>query len=121
MKKLDQNLVILGCIIVFLNSLMLRWPLFSLLSLILLPLLAPTLTKQTDKNYFAKLFYIVILVFLWLPFSALSFSLERLNQVALSLSLSAWIFTYRQLILGIGSMLFLVLYYLALRSFLGFI
>ena len=121
MKKLDQNLVILGCIIVFLNSLMLRWPLFSLLSLILLPLLAPTLTKQTDKNYFAKLFYIVILVFLWLPFSALSFSLERLNQVALSLSLSAWIFTYRQLILGIGSMLFLVLYYLALRSFLGIV
>ncbi len=120
MKKLDQNLVILGCIIVFLNSLMLRWPLFSLLSLILLPLLAPTLTKQTDKNYFAKLFYIVILVFLWLPFSALSFSLERLNQVALSLSLSAWIFTYRQLILGIGSMLFLVLYYLALRSFFFF-
>ena len=100
---------------------MLRWPLFSLLSLILLPLLAPTLTKQTDKNYFAKLFYIVILVFLWLPFSALSFSLERLNQVALSLSLSAWIFTYRQLILGIGSMLFLVLYYLALRSFLGIV
>ena len=121
MKKLDQNLVILGCIIVFLNSLMLRWPLFSLLSLILLPLLAPTLTKQTDKNYFAKLFYIVILVFLWLPFSALSFSLERLNQVALSLSLSAWIFTYRQLILGIGSMLFLVLYYLALSSFLGIV
>lgn len=121
MKKLDQNLVILGCIIVFLNSLMLRWPLFSLLSLILLPLSAPTLTKQTDKNYFAKLFYIVILVFLWLPFSALSFSLERLNQVALSLSLSAWIFTYRQLILGIGSMLFLVLYYLALRSFLGIV
>ncbi len=121
MKKLDQNLVILGCIIVFLNSLMLRWPLFSLLSLILLPLLAPTLTKQTDKNYFAKLFYIVILVFLWLPFSALSFSLERLNQVALSLSLSAWIFTYRQLILGIGLMLFLVLYYLALRSFLGIV
>ncbi len=62
---------------------MLRWPLFSLLSLILLPLLAPTLTKQTDKNYFAKLFYIVILVFLWLPFSALSFSLERLNYLAL--------------------------------------
>ncbi len=121
MKKLDQNLVILGCIIVFLNSLMLRWPLFSLLSLILLPLLAPTLIKQTGKNYFAKLFYIVILVFLWLPFSALSFSLERLNQVALSLSLSAWIFTYRQLILGIGSMLFLVLYYLALRSFLGIV
>lgn len=121
MKKLDQNLVILGCIIVFLNSLMLRWPLFSLLSLILLPLLAPTLTKQTGKNYFAKLFYIVILLFLWLPFSALSFSLERLNQVALSLSLSAWIFTYRQLILGIGLMLFLVLYYLALRSFLGIV
>lgn len=121
MKKLDQNLVILGCIIVFLNSLMLRWPLFSLLSLILLPLLAPTLIKQTGKNYFAKLFYIVILVFLWLPFSALSFSLERLNQVALSLSLSAWIFTYRQLILGIGLMLFLVLYYLALRSFLGIV
>ncbi|MDE7023288.1 MAG: glycerophosphodiester phosphodiesterase, partial [Ligilactobacillus sp.] len=68
-----------------------------------------------------KLFYIVILVFLWLPFSALSFSLERLNQVALSLSLSAWIFTYRQLILGIGLMLFLVLYYLALRSFLGIV
>ncbi len=121
MKKLDQNLVILGCIIVFLNSLMLRWPLFSLLSLILLPLLAPIWTKQTGKNYFAKLFYIVILLFLWLPFSALSFSLERLNQVALSLSLSAWIFTYRQLILGIGLMLFLVLYYLALRSFLGIV
>ena len=121
MKKLDQNLVILGCIIVFLNSLMLRWPLFSLLSLILLPLLAPILTKQTGKNYFAKLSYIVILLFLWLPFSALSFSLERLNQVALSLSLSAWIFTCRQLILGIGLMLFLVLYYLALRSFLGIV
>ncbi|MDQ2233970.1 glycerophosphodiester phosphodiesterase [Ligilactobacillus animalis] len=121
MKKLDQNLVILGCIIVFLNSLMLRWPIFGLVSLILLPLLATTLTKQTGKNYLAKLFYIVILLFLWLPFSALSFSLERLNQVALSLPLSAWIFTNRRIILGIGLLIFLVLYYLALRSFLGII
>ena len=113
--------MILGCIIVFLNSLMLRWPIFGLVSLILLPLLATTLTKQTGKNYLAKLFYIVILLFLWLPFSALSFSLERLNQVALSLPLSAWIFTNRRIILGIGLLIFLVLYYLALRSFLGII
>lgn len=113
--------MILGCIIVFLNSLMLRWPILGLVSLILLPLLATTLTKQTGKNYLAKLFYIVILLFLWLPFSALSFSLERLNQVALSLPLSAWIFTNRRIILGIGLLIFLVLYYLALRSFLGII
>lgn len=113
--------MVLGCIIVFLNSLMLRWPLFGLLSLILLPFLATTLTKQTGKNYLAKLFYIVILLFLWLPFSALSFSLERLNQIALSLPLSAWIFTNRRIILGIGLLIFLVLYYLALRSFLGII
>lgn len=110
-----------GCIIVFLNSLMLRWPLFGLLSLILLPFLATTLTKQNGKNYLAKLFYIVILLFLWLPFSALSFSLERLNQIALSLPLSAWIFTNRRIILGLGLLIFLVLYYLALRSFLGII
>lgn len=113
--------MILGCIIVFLNSLMLRWPIFGLVSLILLPLLATTLTKQTGKNYLAKLFYIVILLFLWLPFSALSFSLERLNQVALSLPLSAWIFTNRRILLGLGLLIFLVLYYLALRSFLGII
>lgn len=113
--------MVLGCIIVFLNSLMLCWPLFGLVSLILLPLLATTLTKQNGKNYLAKLFYIVILLFLWLPFSALSFSLERLNQVALSLPLSAWIFTNRRIILGIGLLIFLVLYYLALRSFLGII
>lgn len=113
--------MILGCIIVFLNSLMLRWPLFGLLSLILLPFLATTLTKQKGKNYLAKLFYIVILLFLWLPFSALSFSLERLNQIALSLPLSAWIFTNRRIILGLGLLIFLVLYYLALRSFLGII
>lgn len=113
--------MILGCIIVFLNSLMLRWPIFGLVSLILLPLLATTLTKQTEKNYLAKLFYIVILLFLWLPFSALSFSLERLNQVALSLPLSAWIFTNRRILLGIGLLIFLMLYYLALRSFLGII
>lgn len=113
--------MILGCIIVFLNSLMLRWPIFGLVSLILLPLLATTLTKQNGKNYLAKLFYIVILLFLWLPFSALSFSLERLNQVALSLPLSAWIFTNRRILLGIGLLIFLVLYYLALRSFLGII
>lgn len=113
--------MVLGCIIVFLNSLMLRWPLFGLLSLILLPFLATTLTKQNGKNYLAKLFYIVILLFLWLPFSALSFSLERLNQIALSLPLSAWIFTNRRIILGIGLLIFLVLYYLALRSFLGII
>lgn len=113
--------MILGCIIVFLNSLMLRWPIFGLVSLILLPLLATTLTKQTGKNYLAKLFYIVILLFLWLPFSALSFSLERLNQVALSLPLSAWIFTNRRIILGIGLLIFLLLYYLALRSFFGII
>lgn len=113
--------MVLGCIIVFLNSLMLRWPLFGLLSLILLPFLATTLTKQNGKNYLAKLFYIVILLFLWLPFSALSFSLERLNQIALSLPLSAWIFTNRRIILGLGLLIFLVLYYLALRSFLGII
>lgn len=113
--------MILGCIIVFLNSLMLHWPIFSLLSLILLPLLATVLTKQTGKNYLAKLFYIVILLFLWLPFSALSFSLEHLNQVALSLPLSAWLFTNRRIILGMGLVSFLVLYYLALRSFLGII
>lgn len=113
--------MILGCIIVFLNSLMLHWPIFSLLSLILLPLLATVLTKQTGKNYLAKLFYIVILLFLWLPFSALSFSLERLNQVALSLPLSTWFFTNRRIILGMGLVSFLVLYYLALRSFLGII
>lgn len=113
--------MILGCIIVFLNSLMLRWPLFGFLSLVLLPFLATTLTKQTGKNYLAKLFYIVILLFLWLPFSALSFSLERLNQIALSLPLSAWIFTNRRIILGLGLLIFLVLYYLALRSFLGII
>lgn len=113
--------MILGCIIVFLNSLMLRWPIFGLVSLILLLLLATTLTKQTGKNYLAKLFYIVILLFLWLPFGALSFSLERLNQVALSLPLSAWIFTNRRIILGLGLLIFLVLYYLALRSFLGII
>lgn len=113
--------MILGCIIVFLNSLMLRWPLLGLVSLILLPLLATTLTKKTGKNYLAKLFYIVILLFLWLPFSALSFSLERLNQVALSLPLSAWIFTNRRILLGIGLLIFLMLYYLALRSFLGII
>jgi glycerophosphoryl diester phosphodiesterase len=100
---------------------MLRWPLFGLLSLILLPFLATTLTKQNGKNYLAKLFYIVILLFLWLPFSALSFSLERLNQIALSLPLSAWIFTNRRIILGLGLLIFLVLYYLALRSFLGII
>lgn len=113
--------MVLGCIIVFLNSLMLRWPLFGLLSLILLPFLATTLTKQNGKNYLAKLFYIVILLFLWFPFSALSFSLERLNQIALSLPLSAWIFTNRRIILGLGLLIFLVLYYLALRSFLGII
>ena len=115
-SRSDQGLLILSFIIIFCNSLMLYLPVTAWLLVLGLPLVITLLTHQNNKGYFAKLFYLVVLLFLWLPFSALSFSLERLNQWALPLTLSSWIFANRYWLLALVGIVVGILYYLALRS-----